>query len=245
MSKNLKLIIFILILALSAETTAYAKTADPQTEAEGPGVATWQSLFSPRIPETVAETSSKPLIETVPETEAETEAQTQSAESSVENNAENGAENGAEVIALPDLPSIEERAAADLLLTEQERPKTGELFHSKHFYSSSATVNISNLGENDTVIRFYSPEEELVFSVYVRAGERLKVQIPGGDYRMNQAFGERWYGKEDLFGSCGRYCICTIGDNPLFKIKRSGKYVISTMGQGDAFSKVEVTKDKF
>lgn len=237
MSKNLKLIIFILILALSTATAAYAKTADPQTEAEGPGVATWQSLFSPRIPETVAQTASKPVTATVPETEAETEAQTAAAESS--------AENVAEVVALPDLPSIEERAAADLLLTEQERPKTGELYHSKHFYSSSATVNISNMGEDDTVMRFYSPEEELVFSVYVRAGEKLKVQIPGGDYRMNQAFGERWYGDEDLFGSCGRYCICTIGDNPLFKIKRSGKYVISTMGQGDAFSKVEVTKDKF
>jgi len=150
-----------------------------------------------------------------------------------------------ETVLLQQGPSWEEKVAADLLLTETDVPKSGELYHSNRYYSSSATVAINNEGTDDTYIKFYSEKDELVFSAYIRKGDKIKIQIPGGTYRMKQAFGERWYGLDDMFGNCGRYCECSIGDRSLFNIKRSGNYVISTMGQGDAFTKIEVLKSSF
>lgn len=150
-----------------------------------------------------------------------------------------------ETVTLAGQKSWEERVAADLLLEKRPKPRTGELFHSEKCLSTSATVVITNFGNDDTLIKFFSQDDEPVFVVYIRKGEKLNVQIPGGYYKMNQAFGETWYGTAEMFGNCGRYCECSIDGQTLFNIKRGGKYVISTMGLGDAFSKKEVLREDF
>lgn len=222
---------------------AMAETTEKSQESAGPGVyVSEKGSKSPRImvSQTVKKTETKVEEETVAE-KAVTGAGTELSAASAAEDA--GVATVETVLTQEQL--WEERVLADLLLEEQERPKTGELYHSARYYSTSATVTMSNLGEDDTVIRFLTEDEDLVFSAYIRKGQKIKVQIPGGVYRMRQAFGEKWYGEDDLFGNCGRYCDCTIGDEEFFEIKRSGRYVISTMGQGDAFSKVEISKEKF
>jgi len=229
-----------LITALSVNAFA-ASGVDYSNVSAGPGVFVMpQGSLSPRIDSIPVDDEEPFELETIAEEETVTEAGTE-----LKNEATEPEGNTVETVLLPDQAALEEKIAADLLLTEQRTPKTKELYHSSKYLSSSATLTINNEGDGDTYIKFYSPKSELVFAAYVRAGEKLKVQIPGGYYKMRQAFGEKWYGTKDMFGNCGRYCECAIGDTRLFNIKRSGSYVISTQGQGDAFSKIEVPMESF
>jgi len=238
MKKKVSLIILILAMVLLGSMVSFAETA---SEAAGPGVFSSSKIGKvPRIvaaPATVTGGSG--------ESAEKDQAPVTGAGEALDAPAELGDTVGTvETEVLSTQRSWEERVAADLLLTEMPRPFSGELFHSTDYLSTSATVVINNIGTDDTLMKFFS-EEELVFIAYIRKGEKVNVQVPGGYYRMKQAFGEKWYGNGDLFGSCGRYCECSINGNELFNIKRGAKYIISTQGQGDAFSKKEVLKENF
>ena len=62
------------------------------------------------------------------------------------------------------------------------------------------------------------------FSLYVKAGETVKVNVPIGTYEMYYAMGEEWYGREYKFGDgTGYYKADT-----QFKFYHEGDYVYGT-----------------
>ena len=127
----------------------------------------------------------------------------------------------------------------------EDLPRSGELYHNPGYLSSSANFTISNSSANHTYVKFYSENGDLVSTVFIRKGERVKIFIPGGVYRMRQAFGDTWYGEDDVFGPAGKYWRCCINGSYDLPLKRAGVYVISTGSGGQAISKEAVDLGTF
>lgn len=66
---------------------------------------------------------------------------------------------------------------------------------------------------------------QTVMTVFIRAGEKVTLNLPAGSYKLRYAAGEQWYGEEHLFGPKTRYGEVSelMTKQPLqFKFERRG-----------------------
>ncbi|MEA4870469.1 MAG: hypothetical protein VB062_07505 [Christensenella sp.] len=122
----------------------------------------------------------------------------------------------------------------------QPFPKTGELYHNEAYGTRSCSLTIRTPDDeiSHNFMKIYSESGELVSTVAIASGASAKIWLPSGSYRMKNAYGEEWFGEEDLFGDDGVYNLLKngSGDNELFRLEKNYAYTLSlrtSNGGGD------------
>lgn len=87
----------------------------------------------------------------------------------------------------------------------QPRPSSSELYRDPTFYSNNVDFKIVSERSVDMYFEFYDADSVLVVSLYVRAGESVKVSMRPGTYTLRRGSGYDWFGTEDQFGDEGTY----------------------------------------
>jgi tetratricopeptide (TPR) repeat protein len=121
------------------------------------------------------------------------------------------------------------RAEACILPT----PKTGELYHNEKYNFSQTELTVYNTNANESFLKLYSVNGDLVCSFYIAAGSKATVRVPEGTYTLNQAYGTRWFGLQDMFGDDGEYYRQIFGDSYEFTMDSDYIYEISTRDTAD------------
>lgn len=105
-------------------------------------------------------------------------------------------------------------------LKKQELPKTGiiniyssqpaiapfKISTSQSYSYSYSNYNYSNDDKEHYYIKlvdYYT--NKTVVTIFIRAGENTKVEVPTGSYKIKYATGKIWYGESDLFGHDTHY----------------------------------------
>lgn len=97
-------------------------------------------------------------------------------------------------------------AARDKLMNRlnSNRPSNGKMFAVKTEQGYCKMV-ITAKG-SDVCIKLTSKESsEKYVTFYIREGETFSMYLKDGAYTMHYAYGNYWYGEEDLFGDSGHY----------------------------------------
>lgn len=92
-------------------------------------------------------------------------------------------------------------AMADRFLTElmEKAPKNGEILD-RTYGAGRNTIEIT-VGDMDTCVKLELVEDSTKYvMVYIRAGQKTKLNILSGEYRLKYTCGPVWYDKEDMFG---------------------------------------------
>lgn len=99
-------------------------------------------------------------------------------------------------------------------------PKTGILLAS-FGQDLIAPFEVKTVGESSYFLKLIEWEtKNTVLTIFLRAGEMLKVTVPVGKYEFRYASGAKWYGEKLLFGPTTNY---SKANTPLeFKVEGSG-----------------------
>ena len=131
--------------------------------------------------------------------------------------------------ALGSFEDASSRADACVLAT----PNNGELYHNADYNFSQTELTVFNSNVNDSFLKLYAANGDLVCSFYIAAGKKATVRVPAGTYTLNQAYGTRWFGQEDMFGDEGEYYRQLFGDSYEFTMDSDYIYEISTRDSND------------
>ncbi|MDR2513680.1 MAG: zinc ribbon domain-containing protein [Christensenellaceae bacterium] len=95
-----------------------------------------------------------------------------------------------------------EDAAGRADLCEQEYPDTGTLYRNENFKGSAVTLKIKTPKDDPrpTFLKIYTPQGELVASVFIRGGASPSIKLPANTYQIRSSYGELWFGPEEMFG---------------------------------------------
>jgi tetratricopeptide (TPR) repeat protein len=87
-------------------------------------------------------------------------------------------------------------------LCEQEYPGTGTLYRNEAFKGSAVTLKIKTPKDDPrpTFIKIYTQQGELVASVFIQGGQTPSIKLPANIYQIRSAYGERWFGPDEMFG---------------------------------------------
>ena len=91
----------------------------------------------------------------------------------------------------------------------QSSPGNGTVYHNDG-YSDSCELTIVNEGNPNAYYKLYIGDD-LVVTAFVNAGESATFMLPAGSYSMNKAYGDKWFGPDDMFGDEGSYFVCSFG----------------------------------
>lgn len=80
-----------------------------------------------------------------------------------------------------------------------ELPENGQVFIGKDAVCDSR-LTIRSSTTNSCYIKLKDSNGEDVYSFFVRAGETVRADVPGGSYYVYFAYGDDWYGTEYIFG---------------------------------------------
>jgi len=88
----------------------------------------------------------------------------------------------------------------------QTPPESGELYHHPD-YAQKIFVYIRNKGNSlGLMVKFYAVDNgELVSTVYIAPGKRVKIRLPRGNYMCKCAWGPQWFGDKEYFGDNAFY----------------------------------------
>lgn len=112
-------------------------------------------------------------------------------------------------------------------------PKTGELYHNENYNFSQTELTVYNSNANESFLKLYAANGDLVCSFYIASGKKATVRVPEGTYTLNQAYGTRWFGLQDMFGDEGVYYRQLFGDSYEFTMDSDYIYEISTRDTSD------------
>ena len=128
------------------------------------------------------------------------------------------------------------RDAADMAgKCAQPFPSNGVVYANPSYSNRSSQLTINNAGYMNAYYKLYFGDT-LVMTVFIRENEKATFSLPAGTYRMNKAYGETWYGPEDMFGDDGYYWNCSFGNSDTALIESGYGYEISTGGEGTGIS---------
>ena len=112
----------------------------------------------------------------------------------------------------------------------QSSPGNGTVYHNDG-YSDSCELTIVNEGNPNAYYKLYIGDD-LVVTAFVNAGESATFMLPAGSYSMNKAYGDKWFGPDDMFGDEGSYFVCSFGGATTVELEANNGYEISSGGEG-------------
>ncbi|GEM_PF-1719226 len=139
-----------------------------------------------------------------------------------------------------DLPDIREKRDACILAA----PASGVVYRNSAYSNNAVQLTINNNGYKNSYVKLYIGDN-LVMTVFIREDATATFWLPAGTYRMNKAYGDDWFGTEDMFGDEGRYWKCSFGGSETFTLEAGYGYEISSGGQGTSISNSEADRDSF
>jgi curved DNA-binding protein CbpA len=83
---------------------------------------------------------------------------------------------------------------------EKDLPRNGKVWYKGRGRVAPFKINTLENSEHTYIILADYETEQEVLAVFVRGGKTVTVKVPLGTYRMYYTTGERWYGREHLFG---------------------------------------------
>jgi len=97
-------------------------------------------------------------------------------------------------------------------------PINGKVFKKIKSKLTPAPFQIITKGREHHFIKMVdSKTKKIVLAVFVRAGEKIKIDLPIGNYKMKYAMGYTWYGEKNRFGKDTIYSQSD--KNMIFKIE--------------------------
>lgn len=119
-------------------------------------------------------------------------------------------------------------------------PESGQVFLGRDMnYVSQLSVTAAALQSSYVKLKGTSGED--VFSFFVRAGETVTVDVPGGYFYVYFAYGTDWYGTEYLFGPNTTYSK----DDELTDFENyTWEYTLTPVTDGN-FSETPIDADEF
>ena len=88
-----------------------------------------------------------------------------------------------------------------------------------YLYNSSTYSNYDNENYFIKLVDFHT--NKTAATIFVRGGEKVKIEVPLGSYKIKYAIGKTWYGETDLFGHSTRY----LSSNIILNFINSGNYI--------------------
>ncbi len=96
----------------------------------------------------------------------------------------------------------------------QPDPKTGEIYRNPDYSAKKRSLTFKTPDDGkSTYIKIYSEDGDLVSTLFIASGKKLKVKLPSGTYRFKTAAGAKWFGEKDMFGDEGWYSLVMFGEN--------------------------------
>ncbi len=139
-----------------------------------------------------------------------------------------------------DLPDLREKRDACILAA----PASGVVYRNSAYSNNAVQLTINNSGYKNSYVKLYMGDN-LVMTVFIREDATATFWLPAGTYRMNKAYGDNWFGTEDMFGDEGRYWKCSFGGRETFTLEAGYGYEISSGGQGTSISNSAADRDSF
>ena len=104
-------------------------------------------------------------------------------------------------------------------------------------------LKIVNEGMPNAYYKLYMGDN-LVLTVFIAAGDTATFMLPSGTYSMNKAYGDTWFGTEDLFGDEGHYFKCDFGGSATVGLEPNYGYEISANTEGTNVGAQATGRDK-
>jgi len=127
----------------------------------------------------------------------------------------------------------------------QDTPASGVLYQNASYKSSSVDFTIDNWGFTNTYIKLYTADGVLVACIFIQEDSKATIHLPGGDYQMNQAYGDLWFGETDMFGDEGKYSKCTVAGSYVFTLENGYAYTMAADAGGDTVSNETIDPGAF
>lgn len=131
-----------------------------------------------------------------------------------------------EEVAYDWLPNLKDRAEACKLPT----PESGVVYRNNG-YDDGCELTIDNSGNRSTYYKLYFGNE-LIITAFVSGDSSYTFLLPSGTYRMNKAYGDQWWGPDDMFGDEGTYFVCSFGGSEEVTLEYNNGYLISAGSGG-------------
>ena len=124
-------------------------------------------------------------------------------------------------------------------------PSKKILYQNPDYQSSSVEFTIKNSAARGTYIKLYSGNDKLAARIFIPAHDSATFSLASGTYHINQAYGDTWYGKKDMFGDSGYYTRCKVAGKYNFELKSGYRYTMGAGAGGDAVSSETVGSGSF
>ena len=94
-----------------------------------------------------------------------------------------------------------------MALCIQDQPASGQFYRNPDYSGTAVSLRIRT-PRNDTrptFIKIYTENGIHVASVFIRGGDSPTVRLPANTYMIKSAYGENWFGPEEMFGDDNAY----------------------------------------
>jgi tetratricopeptide (TPR) repeat protein len=133
-------------------------------------------------------------------------------------------------------------------LCKQKFPATGQIYRNKDIKGKGATLKIKlPKGSKYTeLLRVYTSKDVLVSTVCISPGKTTSIKLPPGTYKMKTAYGEFWFGKEELFGDIGAYEQTLFdGGSETTKMKKNWIYTLTLDAENGNLGSKKIVRNNF
>ena len=113
----------------------------------------------------------------------------------------------------------------------QDIPATGQTYRNSDYSGTTVSLRIRTPRDDTrpTFLKIYTAEGVHVSSLFIRSGGSHTVKIPVGTYMIKMAYGETWFGSEEMFGDSNAYYQVLIldGNNTTYSFRRNYTYTLT------------------
>jgi len=117
----------------------------------------------------------------------------------------------------------------------QDNPTTSELFRNSDFSGRSVSVRVRTPRDQNypTFLKVYNEDGIHISSTFIHGGDSFTLRIPSGTYIFKAAYGQDWFGEEEMFGDVGLYQTLIFDDTTTIRLSSNYTYTLTLGGVTD------------
>jgi len=129
---------------------------------------------------------------------------------------------------IPNFRDSRDRASACV----QTLPETGQTYRNSEYSGTAVSLRITTPRSDTrpTFLKIYTASGVHVSSVFIRSGGSPTIRLPVGTYKINMAFGENWFGPDEMFGDDNAYYQVLIlggGNETTYTFQQNYNYTLT------------------